>query len=129
MRTFYCAEDIERLAAQGTKQLVLDQAAVLTDLARDAARRLDISLVYLSRAVPVTAAPATQPASPIGPRAGSSANPVTRGAKVKPRVFLDSADVREIDSAMRSGVLSGIATNSTKVAEMGKTLEENEPQP
>jgi transaldolase len=123
MKTFYCAEDIEQLAAQGARQLILDDATILTDLARDASRRLGISLVYRSRGA--SAAPAAPP-----PRPASSAEPATRpvaepakGGAIKPRVFLDCADVREIEQAMRSGVLSGIATNSSKVAEMGKTVE------
>ena len=124
MKTFYCMEDMEQLAAQGTKELVLDEATVLTDLARDAARRLGISLVYRSRAVRTTPAPtAPGPVSPTGRVAGSSAGSTKRRAGVKPRVFLDCADVGQIESAMRSGVLSGIATNSSKVAEMGKSVE------
>ncbi len=42
---FYCTEDIENLAAQGKKELILDEGTVLTDLARETARQLGIALV------------------------------------------------------------------------------------
>lgn len=46
MKTFYSAEDIEALAAQGVTELRVSEETVLTHLARDAAHRLGISLVY-----------------------------------------------------------------------------------
>ncbi len=49
---FYCAEDIERLAGQGKTELVLDENTTLTDLARDAARQLGITIVIGARSVP-----------------------------------------------------------------------------
>ena len=39
---FICTEDIEILAAQGKKELVVDGSTVLMDLARDMARQLGI---------------------------------------------------------------------------------------
>jgi hypothetical protein len=66
MKTFYSAEDIEALAAQGVTELRLDEDTVLTHLARDMAQKLGISLVY--------GAPA--------PRAASSA--VTAGSSSRP---------------------------------------------
>lgn len=45
MKTFYSLEDIETLAAQGVRELVVDEDAVLTDLARDAAAQLGVRLV------------------------------------------------------------------------------------
>ena len=62
MKTFYSAEDIEALAAQGITELRLDEDTVLTHLARDTAQRLGISLVY--RASAPRAAPAAVPPSP-----------------------------------------------------------------
>jgi len=52
MKTFYCVEDIERLAAQGRRELQIDEDTVLTDLARDTARQLGISLVQRARSGP-----------------------------------------------------------------------------
>ena len=65
MKTFYCAEDIEGLAAQGRTELVVDENTVLTDLARDAARQLGISVKYRTQASPVTVVPS-------GPASGLS---------------------------------------------------------
>ena len=57
MKTFYCVEDIERLAAQGRRELQIDEDTVLTDLARDTARQLGISLVQRSRSEPAAVVP------------------------------------------------------------------------
>lgn len=64
---FYSAEDIENLAAQGKKELILDANTALTDLARDTARQLGITLVDGSRPAPVSAraAPPTVRESPV----------------------------------------------------------------
>ena len=59
MKTFYCAEDIERLAAEGKTELVVDRDTVLTDLARDTARQLGISLTKRAQAGPVAVVPST----------------------------------------------------------------------
>jgi len=56
MKTFYCVEDIERLAAQGRRELQIDEDTVLTDLARDTARQLGVSLVQRSHPEPAAAA-------------------------------------------------------------------------
>lgn len=77
MRTFYSAQDIEDMAAQGTTQLLIDDNTVLTDLARETARRLGIALVHRSAGTPSTAVGvpdrmsqattlATSPAKPAG---------------------------------------------------------------
>lgn len=62
MKTFYSAEDIEALAAQGVTELRVSEETVLTHLARDAAHRLGISLVYST-----PASPAASRATPSGP--------------------------------------------------------------
>lgn len=49
MKTFYSLEDIETLAAQGVRELVVDEDTVLTDVARDAASQLGLRLVSRSR--------------------------------------------------------------------------------
>lgn len=59
MKQFYCAEDIERLVARGENALVLGEDAVLTDLARQRAQDLGLSLMRS----PQNAAP-TRPAGP-----------------------------------------------------------------
>ena len=63
MNTYYTAKDIEKLAAKGVKQLVLDPTAVLTDFARETAQQLGIELV---KKVGQTQ-PSTPPAPAIAP--------------------------------------------------------------
>lgn len=57
MKTFYSAQDIEDLAAQGKAELIADDNIVLTDLARHVAQQLGISVVYGPRTVPKTMSP------------------------------------------------------------------------
>ena len=38
-----------------------------------------------------------------------------------PRVFLDTADVRQIEDAVSTGMIDGIATNPEKIAQAGKS--------
>ena len=40
------------------------------------------------------------------------------------RIFLDTADVREIEEALETGVVHGIATNPNKMAQVGRKYEE-----
>jgi hypothetical protein len=77
VKTFYCVEDIERLAAQGRTELTLDEDAILTDLARDMARQLGVTLVFRSRSKRVAVVPARPAtAAPIGSSVNLGAKPV-----------------------------------------------------
>ena len=77
---YICMEDIENLAAQGKKELVVDENMVLMDLARDVARQLGIAIVEGSRPVPAKVTPPSTPSAPA--RAASPAAPAPRlGAK------------------------------------------------
>ncbi|MBE7553903.1 MAG: hypothetical protein HS126_22795 [Anaerolineales bacterium] len=49
MKTFCSAQEIEDLAAQGRKELVIDQNTVLTDMARHVAQQLGVKIVYKSQ--------------------------------------------------------------------------------
>ncbi|MFN2183287.1 MAG: hypothetical protein ACK2UA_05420 [Anaerolineae bacterium] len=72
MKTFYSAEDIEALAVQGITELRLSEDTVLTQLARDAAQKLGIALVYagaVSRRASSDVAQAPSP--PPTPRLGA----------------------------------------------------------
>lgn len=69
MKTFCSAQEIEDLAAQGRKELVIDHNTVLTDMARHVAQQLGLKIVYKSQpaeaetaSAPVTAG-LTRPAS------------------------------------------------------------------
>jgi hypothetical protein len=70
VKTFYTERDIEDLANQGVKSLVVSDDVVLTDLARDRARRLDIELVpprdeaKPAPSEPQASIPAAQPPAP-----------------------------------------------------------------
>jgi hypothetical protein len=77
---FYCAEDIENLAAQGKKELILDENTALTDLARDMARQMGIEIVNGSQAA------AARPATASGGRSqGQAALPARpKGCKHGP---------------------------------------------
>jgi hypothetical protein len=55
VKTFWSAQDIEELAAQGKTELIVDENTVLTDLARHTAQQAGISLV--NRSGPASAAP------------------------------------------------------------------------
>ncbi len=84
VKTFYSAEDIEALAAQGIRELMADENTVLTDLARDVAAQVGIKLVLGPRPAAVYAAPVTQGtpsgARPKGCQHGAlSSGPATSG--------------------------------------------------
>lgn len=68
MNTYYTAKDIERLAAKGVRQLVLDPTAVLTDFARETAQQLGVELIRREWQSPLLA----QPESPNAPTKFSS---------------------------------------------------------
>ncbi len=72
MKTFYSLEDIEKLTAQGVRELVVDEDAVLTDLARDAAAQLGVKLAAKGSAV-------------AAPRGSAPPPAVTPGSGAKPR--------------------------------------------
>jgi hypothetical protein len=61
---YICMEDIENLAAQGKKELILDENTVLMDLARDMAQQLGISVLVRPSSTPAKAAPRVTPSSP-----------------------------------------------------------------
>jgi hypothetical protein len=61
---YICMEDIENLAAQGKKELILDENTVIMDLARDMAQQLGISVVVRPSSTPAKAAPQVTPSSP-----------------------------------------------------------------
>jgi hypothetical protein len=62
VKTFCSAQEIEDLAAQGRKELVIDHNTVLTDMARHVAQQLGVKIVYKSQSgPPASAAPAATP--------------------------------------------------------------------
>lgn len=61
---YICMEDIENLAAQGKKELVVDENMVLMELARDMARQLGIAIVDGSHPAPAKVTPPSTPSAP-----------------------------------------------------------------
>jgi len=59
MNTYYTAKDIEKLAAKGVRELVLDPSVVLTDVARETAQQFGIAIVKRESQSP----PSTQSAA------------------------------------------------------------------
>lgn len=78
---YICMEDIESLAAQGKKELVVDENTVLMDLARDTARELGISIVSPGQAAAPSAP--VRAASPAAP--APSANEPTSRLDARPK--------------------------------------------
>jgi hypothetical protein len=66
VKTYYSAQDIEALAAQGVRELVVDENSVLTDLARDTAVQLGVKLVAPGRPAAAGSAPVLKAAAPSG---------------------------------------------------------------
>ena len=69
---YLCMEDIENLAAQGKKELILDEKTVVMDMARDMARQLGIEIIVGS--LPILAKPAST-APPSAPAKAASQVP------------------------------------------------------
>ena len=72
MKNFYTAQDIEDLAAQGKRELVIDDDAVLTDLARHMADQLGVSITNRSRSASSTSTPRPVPSPSAVPVSGSA---------------------------------------------------------
>jgi len=82
-------EDIENLAAQGKKELVVDENTVLMDLARDMAYQLGIAIVDGSRPAPAKVVPAGAPSSPAkasAPVPSSPLPPAPSGRESAPKL-------------------------------------------
>jgi hypothetical protein len=83
VKTYYSAQDIEALAAQGVRELVVDENSVLTDLARDTAAQLGVKLVMPGRPVAAGSAPAPKGAAPSGAKPkGCQHGPLSGGPAV-----------------------------------------------
>jgi hypothetical protein len=82
-KTFYTDRDIEDLAKQGVKSLVVNDDVVLTDLARDKARRLGMELVSERDAAKPTATQAPKPA----PRPAAKMAGPAQDADLESRIF------------------------------------------
>jgi hypothetical protein len=82
VKNFYTAQDIEDLAAQGKRELVLDDDTVLTDLGRHMADQLGMAII--NRSHHATSAPSAALTTPSVPVSGSAPRtPLSLGSKPK----------------------------------------------
>jgi hypothetical protein len=83
MKTFISATDIEDLAAQGVRELTVDDDTVLTAVARETAARLGVKLLAPGaapvRPAPASAAPAATALTGAKPK-GCQHGPLTAGS-------------------------------------------------
>jgi hypothetical protein len=82
VKTFISGTDIEDLAAQGVRELTVDEDTVLTAVAREAAARLGVKLVAPGAAAPArpaSAAAAPAPTTGAKPR-GCQHGPLSAGS-------------------------------------------------
>jgi hypothetical protein len=80
VKTYYSAQDIEALAAQGVRELVVDENTVLTDLARDMAAQLGVKLVAPGQPAAANRASAPTVSAPSGARPkGCQHGPLANG--------------------------------------------------
>jgi len=88
-KTFYTERDIEDLARQGVKSLVVTEDVVVTDLAREKARRLGLDLLSERDSRPASA-PARPYISEVASPAASApaATPPDSSSDLESRVFV-----------------------------------------
>ena len=67
MKTFYTERDIEEMHARGVSQIELNDDVVITDIARERAEKLGLSLVAAGQKSSATATEATPPAKTSAP--------------------------------------------------------------
>lgn len=79
MKSFYSAQEIEDLARQGVRELLVDDNVVLTDLARQTAGQLGVRLVT-SKPNTASNAPASAPGS-AAPKASAPLPAKPRGCQ------------------------------------------------
>jgi hypothetical protein len=86
-KTFYTERDIEDLARQGVKSLMVTEDVVVTDLAREKARRLGFELLSERDSRPASA-PARPYISELPSPSASAPAPTAGGNDLESRVFV-----------------------------------------
>lgn len=95
MKTIYSAADIEELAAQGVRELLIDDEVVITSVARDAASQLGIKFVTAAergQGRPAPAAATPNAAKPKGCQHGPLSAPAAAAglsANAAPSALVD----------------------------------------
>jgi hypothetical protein len=119
-KTFYTERDIEDLAAKGVKSLAVTEDMVLTDLAREKARRLGVELLKERDNRP-SSAPARPylsetPAREADKAGRSAAAPVAGGQDLEARVY-SSVKARlgdQVDDALLRSIVQRVLKNVGK---------------
>ena len=101
-KKFFTDTDIEELYRKGIKSLQMNDDVVLTDLAYEKAKRLDIQLVYAHADVP-PAAPVRPYLADINPLQPKPVTATTSQASPQPKPTQSSGD---IESRIRSAVIA-----------------------
>ena len=100
MKNFVTAQDIEDLAAQGKRELVIETDTVVTDLGRHMADQLGVSIIYRSQ--PGSTAPSPRPSAPpvsgSAPRASTPFGSKPRGCQHGPLPPRQSAGTASVSS-------------------------------
>jgi hypothetical protein len=103
MQIYYTGEDIEDLAARGSRQLKLGPGVVLTDIAREMAEQLGIELVN------------TNASQPTGSTAASPPRPVSQSAPLGDRPRGCQHGPIQTDSMANRGAAGDMVDNLVKV--------------
>lgn len=86
-KVFYTERDIEDLARQGVTSLTITEDTVLTELAREKARRAGITLVDEKDSRPSSAPERPYINETPSPAASAPAKPAAAGSELEARVF------------------------------------------
>lgn len=84
-KVFYTERDIEDLARQGVTSLTVTEDVVVTDLAREKARRLGVALLSERDSRTSRTSP-SRPSAPTAPASSPTSKP-TSGADLESRVY------------------------------------------
>jgi hypothetical protein len=122
VKTFYSLEDIESLVAQGVRELIVDEDAVLTDVAQDAAARMGLKLLPLGRGPAAAAGPLPVVLPPPAPGAGSR----PRGCQHGPlgghgQPGTTQSSKGEVPAQLRGGLVDDLVGAVRQMAGKGST--------
>ena len=112
-KTFFTERDIEDMTARGERTLIVTNDVVLTDLAYESARKLNVELVQPNDTPPgapvrpyLNTAPASA-ASPLGLPSSARLEDIKQRVKSAVRARLDS----QVDEAMLNRIIERVAAD------------------
>ena len=123
MNTYYTAKDIEELAGNGTKQLVIGPGVFLTDYARETAQQLGIALVRSEDQAAVKKTEAYQPKTTSSGDQYNKPRGCQHGSNSRPADFSQAANPSVQSNKSRSSNGSQNASTVNKLVDlMGKVI-------